>query len=72
MNITRRFGCPFFWISKKEIENERKYQDNKWGYQLDDTVDAFHIMMIKTASLCIAAIESIDRQRANSGKTFYE
>ena len=37
-----------------------------------ETVDAFRTSMIKSAALAVAAIESIDRQRENSGKTFYE
>jgi hypothetical protein len=37
-----------------------------------DTVDAFRKSMVKTAALAVAAIESIDRQRANAGAAFYE
>lgn len=36
-------------------------------------VDHFRECMIKVASLAVAAVESIDRQRAaDKGKTFYE
>lgn len=34
--------------------------------------DEFRKCMIKVATLAIAAIESIDRQRENNGSTFYE
>ena len=34
--------------------------------------DDFRAKMVKTAALAIAAIESIDRQRAVAGRTFYE
>jgi hypothetical protein len=85
-----------------EIENERSYQQDRWGNTVDDTLntpwmwaayvcgyatkwmkgtflplgrdvtDSFRACMIKTAALCIAAVESIDRQRAANGQTFYE
>lgn len=34
--------------------------------------DDFRTCMIKVATLALAAVESIDRQRENDGKTFYE
>lgn len=37
-----------------------------------DVVSDFRTKMIKTAAICVAAVESIDRQRAHEGKTFYE
>ena len=37
-----------------------------------DTTDTFRACMVKVASLAIAAIESVDRQRALKGATFYE
>ncbi len=36
------------------------------------TVNAFRISMIKTAAISVAAVESIDRQRARNGRAFYE
>lgn len=36
------------------------------------TVDNFRAAMIKTAAICVAAVESIDRQNAANGKQFYE
>lgn len=36
------------------------------------TTDDFRTSMIKTAALAVAAVESIDRQRSESGHTFYE
>lgn len=37
-------------------------------------VDDFRAKMVKTAAIAVAAVESIDRQRAENpaGKTFYE
>jgi hypothetical protein len=35
-------------------------------------VSDFRVKMIKTAATAVAAIESLDRQRAESGKAFYE
>lgn len=34
--------------------------------------DDFRAKMIKTAAICVAAVESIDRQRAAKGRAFYE
>lgn len=35
-------------------------------------VGRFRTMMVKVAALAVAAIESLDRQRAANGKTHYE
>ena len=37
-----------------------------------DVTNSFRACMVKVATLAIAAIESIDRQREQHGKTFYE
>lgn len=37
-----------------------------------DVTSAFRTCMVKVACLAVAAIESVDRQRAEKGKTFYE
>jgi hypothetical protein len=37
-----------------------------------DVTNNFRACMVKVATLAIAAIESIDRQREQHGKTFYE
>ena len=37
-----------------------------------DASDGFRTAMIKVAALAVAAIESLDRQRASVGKPFYE
>jgi hypothetical protein len=85
-----------------EIKQERDYQDNRWGHEIDDTlntpwmwaayinaystkwmsgtftplgesvVDKFRAAMIKTAALAVAAVESIDRQRNEKQKAFFE
>lgn len=36
------------------------------------TVDDFRTSMLKTAAICVAAIESVDRQRTEAGHAFYE
>lgn len=85
-----------------EIENERIYQDKRWGTETDDTLNtpwmwasyigmystkwmagtflpldrsvtnAFRAAMVKVASISVAAIMSVDRQRRKNGSTFYE
>jgi hypothetical protein len=37
-----------------------------------ETVDEFRTSMMKTAAIAVAAVESIDRQRAETGRVFYE
>lgn len=39
---------------------------------LSKFVDDFRSKMIKVAAIAVAAVESIDRQRANSSKAFFE
>lgn len=85
----------------KAIEDERAYQQERWGNTTDDTLntpwmwvsyicayatkwmggdflplprsrtDTFRVMCIKVAAIAVAAVESIDRQRAVGG-CFYE
>lgn len=37
-----------------------------------EVVDDFRSKLVKTATLAIAAVESLDRQRLNSQHAFYE
>ena len=37
-----------------------------------NSLDNWRRDMIKTAALCVAAVESFDRQREKNGKAFYE
>jgi hypothetical protein len=37
-----------------------------------ETTDAFRKSMVKVAAIAIAAVESLDRQRAAKGAAFYE
>ncbi len=37
-----------------------------------EQVDAFRKAMLKSAALCVAAIESVDRQREVNSRAFYE
>lgn len=85
----------------KQIDDERSYQEQRWGNGTDDTknmpndwvayiagyagswhkgefapyspenVIDFRRAMIKVATLAVAAVESLDRQQAQNGKTFY-
>ena len=86
----------------EEIQEEREYQNQKWGTEVDDSkntpwmwaayigqyatrwmvgsflplkrdvTNEFRTCMIKVASIAIAAVESIDRQREKNKNTFYE
>lgn len=86
----------------EEIRRERQHQVERWGNDVDDSVntpwmwasyiaqyatswmrgtfapidrtvtDAFRQSMVKVATLAVAAIESIDRQRNKQGTTFFE
>lgn len=37
-----------------------------------ETIDEFRKQMIKVAALAVAAVESLDRQRKENGRAFYE
>lgn len=37
-----------------------------------DKTDEFRKCMVKVAAIAVAAVQSIDRQRAENGRTFYE
>lgn len=43
-----------------------------WAPYSAKTVEEFRTSMVKTAAIAVAAIESIDRQRAEQGGAFYE
>ena len=49
-----------------------KWMAGTWAPLQSDTVTAFRTAMVKVAAIAVAAIESVDRQRAATGKTFYE
>lgn len=55
-----------------EIRMEREYQDKRWGHVVDDTLNTPWMWSAYIAAICVAAIESIDRQRSANSKTFYE
>jgi hypothetical protein len=85
-----------------EIRAEREYQKNKWGDEVDvtvntpndfvsyiahhstrwfdggftpytsDVVDTYRKQMIKTATLAVAAVEALDKQRETNGQAFFE
>jgi hypothetical protein len=63
-------NTPWMWVSYIT-----QYA-TKWMTGLftipSSSADMFRVCMIKTASTAIAAVESLDRQRARAGKAFYE
>jgi hypothetical protein len=62
---------PNDWASFISHYSTRWFPGGYAPYQ-SMTVDAFRASMIKTASLAISAIKSLDRQRAKNGAAFYE
>ena len=54
------------------IQYAGKWMAGTWAPLKTDVVTNFRTMMVKVAAIAVAAIESVDRQRAAKGKTFYE
>lgn len=48
------------------------WQAGTWAPLQTDVVTAFRTAMVKVAAIAVAAIESVDRQRAAVGHAFYE
>jgi hypothetical protein len=48
------------------------WMNGTWAPHTKETVDAFRKSMIKTAAIALAAVESVDRQRAEGQKAFFE
>ncbi len=63
-------NTPWMWLTYIS-----KYSTN-WSngyYTLNsDTVSLFRECMIKVAAIAVAAVESLDRQKAKNGKPFYQ
>ncbi len=49
-----------------------RWMAGEWVPLRRGTTDAFRQAMVKVAAIAVAAIESVDRQREDNGKTFYE
>lgn len=64
------FNTPYSWITWINI-TATKFACGKAQFDPRMT-DVFRNSMIQVAALAVAAVESIDRQRENNGKTFYE
>ena len=64
-------NTPWMWASY--VNNySTKWMNGEFAPLDSATVDAFRQSMIKTAALAVAAVESVDRQRAAAGKAFFE
>jgi hypothetical protein len=63
-------NTPWMWAAYLAQHSTRWMRGT---FDLDTaTSDAFRKAMVKTAALAVAAVESLDRQRATRGKAFYE
>lgn len=62
---------PFHWLSYI-MQYGSRWMRGVWAPMGSDVVDAFRLSMVKVAAIAVSAIASIDRQRADKGKTFYE
>ena len=65
-------NSPFHWATYiSQYATKWMYGNGLPTFNKDGT-DAFRTCMVKVATLAISAIESIDRQREQAGKPFYE
>ena len=64
-------NTPWMWVAYI-AQYSTKWMLGKFAPLPKVDVDMFRIMMIKTATICVAAVESIDRQRADKGRCFFE
>lgn len=62
---------PFHWVSYI-ARYATSWMSGMWSPMPTYVVDDFRTAMLKTATIAIAAVESIDRQREANGKTFFE
>jgi hypothetical protein len=54
------------------VHHTGRWFDGGFKPYSSEAVNRFRAQMIKVAALAVAAVESIDRQRAATGHTFYE
>lgn len=64
-------NTPNHWVSYLAAYSTKWFTGGFAPYK-NSAVDAFRTGMIKVAAIAIAAVESIDRQREQNGRTFYE
>jgi hypothetical protein len=64
-------NTPWMWVSYISAYS-CKWMVGSFAPLGTPTTDAFRTAMIKTAAICVAAVESIDRQRKKKGIAFYE
>lgn len=64
-------NTPWMWVAYIALHSSR-WMCGTFTPLGFSTVQDFRTAMVKTAAIAVAAIESIDRQRASDGKTFYE
>lgn len=60
-------NTPFHWVTWI-VKYATMFTNGTWKPE----VNAFRFSMLKAAAICVAAIESLDRQREERGKAFYE
>ena len=60
-------NTPFHWVTWI-VKSAIAFTDGTWS----PSADSFRKAMLKVAALAVAAVESLDRQRAENGKAFYE
>lgn len=64
-------NTPWMWASYITQYATRWMSGTFMPIPRPQTID-FRFCMVKVAALAISAIDSVDRQRANNGSTFYE
>ena len=64
-------NLPHHWSSYIG-QYSTNWMNGTWAPHTKETVEAFRQSMIKSAAIALAAVESIDRQRAEESKTFFE
>lgn len=64
-------NTPWMWASYIG-SYATKWMEGSFAPLRVQVTDDFRKKMVKTAALAVAAIESLDRQRAAKGHTFYE
>jgi len=66
-----KINFPNDWVTYINHHATRWFKGGFAPYD-DKTIDAFRAQMIKVAAIAVAAAESIDRQRAEHGRTIYQ
>lgn len=64
-------NTPWMWAAYI-AQYATKWMRGSFAPILSEETNAFRTCMIKVASIAVAAVESIDRQRAERGQTFFE